>query len=350
MRDTEPALTVLRDPLFNSGTSAFFGDLLPTRDAQTAVGRAVRNAVRDRLPDCRAQLAEAAARLPADTRWPDAGPMLVYRGTADLLLHPEAPYALRQLLEHSVTAGLLVRPQRIRQRVRVEALRPRLFAALAAHVRDRREEGLRGGGPRDMLDAVLGACPPEATDRTVVELYVLLFRSVVGNIGYTVAWTLLLAGLHSTRGAPPPWPADWTVREAARHRPFVWMVGRPVPHALEVGGVPFESGTVLSVSPYLLHHDADRWPRPDAFEPERWERPDRCGPCLPFSTGPFTCAGAAVAHSLATEAVAQLTTGALVTVSDGDPRPLVTNAAVPRPFTLHRGTHRRVKAHTPGRR
>lgn len=336
VRDTELALTVLRDPLFHSGRSTFFGNMLPSRTAQIALGRAVRDLMRAHLPAYRQRMAEAAAGLGPVSQWPGAGPLLVHRCTADVLLHPGAPSALRRQLEQAVTAGLTARQPSMRQRARAELLRPKLLAAIIEHVHDRRAQGPAAGEPQDVLDAVIGAGPEELTDRTVANLYVLLFQSIVGNIGYAVAWSLLLACLHHPPGPPWPWPAEGLVREAARHRPFVWMVGRPVPHALEFGGLPFAAGTILSVSPYLLHHDPDRWDRPETFRPERWDEPGAQGPYLPFSAGPFTCAGAAVAHSLTTEAVAALGQDARLTVSGGDARPLVSGSVLPRPFTLRR--------------
>lgn len=336
--DAELALEVLHDPLFHDGTSPFFGKLLDSRSAQLAVGRAVRGVVRTYLPRYRDNLAPAIAELPATTEWPVTGLRLVHRCAADLLLHDGAPLKLRRLLAQAVEGGLMVRPPRIHQRVRVELLRPKLFTALLDHIRYRRTESR--GEPRDVLDAILTACPEGASDRVVAELYVLLFRSIVGNVGYVVAWALLLAARHSPPGAPWPWPADWVVREAARHRPFVWMVGRFASRPVELGGRPFRAGDLLSVSPYLLHHDKQRWTRPDAYEPERWRHPDSCGPYTPFSAGPFTCGGAAVAQTMATATVAALADGtaAPAIVSGGDLRPIVTNAAVPRPFILRRST------------
>ncbi len=336
VRDSELALAVLRDPLFHTGMSTFFGTMLPSRSAQILLGRAVRNVMRAHLPAYRERLPEGAAGLGPASQWPEAGPALVYRCAAGALLHPDAPPALQRLLAKAVAGGFTARQPYMRQRVRAEMLRPGLLAAITEHVRDRRAEGSAADEPRDVLDAVIGACAEGSTDRTVTDLYVLLFQSIVGNIGYALAWSLLLACLHHPPGPPWPWTAEGLVREAGRHRPFVWMVGRPVPHALEFGGLSFAPGTILSVSPYLLHHDARHWDRPELFRPERWNEPGEQGPYLPFSTGPFTCAGAAVAHSMITGAVDVLAQGAHLTVSGGDARPLVSGSALPRPFVLRR--------------
>ncbi|MFQ6230111.1 cytochrome P450 [Nocardia sp. NPDC002869] len=335
--DTGLALTVLHDRAFNAGMSEFFGSMLPSRSAQVDFGRAARGILRTHTPRYREALAAAAIEMPPVTRWPAAGVELVYRCTADMLLHPDGAPELRRLLERNARVGAL-RPARMWQRARAQLLRTKLSTVLTEQVRARRGDtgAAAGSGPRDLLDAVIGACPDEVADTTVAELYVLMFRSIVGPLGYSIAWSVLLGSLDSP-GSPWPWPADRVVREAARHRPVSWMVSRPVPRPTEFGGVAFHTGDQLSVSPYLLHHDEQHWSGPGAFQPDRWARPSASGPYVPFSSGPFTCAGAAVAHDLVTEAVATLTENtSLSVIGGGDTRPIVTNAAIPRPFTLRR--------------
>ncbi|QKW47141.1 cytochrome P450 [Streptomyces microflavus] len=336
VRDTDLSLKVLRDPLFHSGMPSFFGGLLPSRPAQMELGRAVRHVVRTHIPVYRNSVARAVAELPNVSAWPQSGLTLVHRSTAELLLHPDSSPALRQLLVRFVKGGLIRSPH-LRGRLRAEALRPKLVAAVTEHIAERRATGVRADAPRDVLDAVIGACPEEVTDRTVARLYLLLVVSIVGPTGYAVAWSVLLACLHHPPGSSWPWPADWIAREAARHRPVTWMVGRSVPHPAEYGGIPFQSGATLSVSPYLLHHDKDRWGDPEHFRPERWDEPaEHRGPYLPFSAGPFTCSGAAVAQALVTEAVAALNAAGPLSVRGGDMRPVVTDGAVPRTFELQR--------------
>ncbi|MEW1615330.1 MULTISPECIES: cytochrome P450 [unclassified Streptomyces] len=334
--DTDLARVVLRSAEFNSGLSPFFGTLLPSRSAQVGLGRAERDTLQAGMPQYRAAVAREVDGLPAASQWPEAAVGLVYRGLSDLLLHPDAPPGFRRRLEQAVHGGLMARRPTVRQRAAVEVLRNRLRPALIEQVGERRKETVRTGGPRDVLDSVLDACPKELTDEAVTSLYLLLFRSLVGVTGYSVAWSVLLAALHHTPRAPWPWPADRVVREAARHRPVVWMVGRAVPRPMEFAGHPFETGTVLSVSPYLLHHDEHHWNRPEVFRPERWDEPGGRGFYLPYSAGPFVCAGASLAHDLITEAVSALTADSHLTVTGGDTRPIVTDSTTPRPFTLHR--------------
>ncbi|PSJ30757.1 cytochrome P450 [Streptosporangium nondiastaticum] len=336
--DSDLALVVLRDPAFNTGTAPFFGDLLPSRPAQNDFGHAVRNLVRARLPEYRVNMAKAAAELPEASQWPATGAMLVYRCTADLLLQPDASPTLRRSMEQAVRVGSLVRAPHMWQRALVEMRRPKLKPMVVELVTARRREGIPADEPRDLLDTLIAVCPDEVTSRELADLYLLMFLSIVGTVGHSVAWSLLLACLHGRPRSSWPWPADWIAREAARHRPVVWMVGRSVPRPTEFGGVPFQPGAVLSVSPYLLHHDENRWTRPGVFRPERWAEPGEHGPYVPFSSGPFICAGAAVAQTMISDALTALADGAHLTVTGGDLRPFVTNAAICRPFVLHRTT------------
>ena len=329
--DADLARAVLREPEFNGGMSAFFGDLLPSRSDQVAVGRAVRDLLRARLPDFREALAAAVAELPAAGRWPAAGIAVAHRSVADLLLHPGTPHGLRRSAERAARGGVLIRPPRVWQRARAEVLRGRLLSGVVQEVAERRAS--RTGEPRDVLDAVIGTCPRGLTDQAVAELFVLLFRAIVAPVGCTVAWSVLLACLHAP-GSPWPWPVDWVVREALRHRPMAWVVVRPAPAGF--GGVPVRSGEALSVSAYLAHHDERHWTDPDVFRPERWAEPGGHGPYLPFGAGPFTCAGASPAQVLITETVTALADDAHLTVTGGDDRPVLADGLVPRPFTLHR--------------
>lgn len=334
--DAELAQTLLRGPEYNTGRSGFFGELLPTRGAQIEVGHAVRDLIRAGVPHYRAALTGAVADLPSVGRWPDAGTRLVHRGLEDLLLHPETPARTRKLMRRAALGGVAVRAPHVWQRARAEVLRPQLVAALTEEVGQRRADPV--SEPRDVLDAVLGACPSEKTDdRTVAELQLMMFRAVLAPLSASLAWSVLLACLHHQAGSPWPWPADDIVREALRHRPMAWMLGRVLPDAVKLGGTAFEAGDLVSVSPYLLHHDAHHWTDPDAFLPERWAGTTaRHGPYIPFGAGPFTCAGAAVAHTLITESLTALSRDTHLTVTGGDTRPAMAEGNVPRPFTLRR--------------
>ncbi|WP_051853153.1 cytochrome P450 [Streptomyces aureocirculatus] len=333
--DSHLAQTLLRSPEYHAGKSGFFGDLLPTRSAQVDVGHAVRNLLRAGMPHYRAALTQAVTELPTASRWPAAGTRLLFRCLTDLLLHRGTPAGTRRLLQRSAYGGVAVRAPHVWQRARAELLRAQLLAAVTEQVGHRRKHP--AGEQRDVLDAVLSACPADRTsDRTAAELHLMMFRAIMSPLSTSLAWTVLLACLHHTAPTPWPWPADHVVREALRHRPVAWMVGRTLPRPVDFGGIVLSPGVLLSISPYLLHHDEHLWSAPEAFRPERWATKRGHGPYIPFGMGPFICAGAAVAHTLLTESLTALCDNARLTVTGGDPRAVMAESTVPRPFTLHR--------------
>ncbi|GAA2433437.1 cytochrome P450 [Streptomyces glaucus] len=349
VRDADLAQTLLRSPEYNTGKSGFFGELLPTRQAQLEVGHAVRNFMRAGLPRYRAELTRAVTELPAVSRWPAAGNKLVHRCLDDLLLHPDSSATTRERARRAVRGGVVFHAPHTWQRARAEILRARLLTALTDEVRHRRQQPV--GEPRDVLDALLGVCPStDMADRTVAELHLMMYRAIVVPVSASLAWSVLLACLHHKADSPWPWPADQIVREALRHRPVPWLLGRTVCRTVEFGGVVFRPGDLLSVSPYLMHHETDRWADPDVFRPERWDEPGRHGSYMPFGAGPYICAGAVVAQTLLSESLTALVQDARLTVVDGDPRAVMAEGNVPRPFTLHRTPRHGGPGHDTGRR
>ena len=82
---------------------------------------------------------------------------------------------------------------------------------------------------------------------------------------------------------------------ALRLYPPIYVFGRQATADVEIGRHFVPRGTVLLVSPFVIHHRAEVWPDPDRFDPDRFlpeaeaARP-RCA-YLPFSAGPRTCIG-----------------------------------------------------------
>ncbi|MEU4806304.1 cytochrome P450 [Actinosynnema sp. NPDC023587] len=334
--DAKLAETLLRGREFNAGRSGFFGDLLPTREAQVEVGRAVRDVLRAGLSDYRAALIPAVTGLPGVGRWPATGNRLVYRCLANLLLHPGTQADTRRWADRAAHAGVVFRAPHVWQRARAEVPRAKLIAALTREVARRRQHHV--DQPRDVLDAILGACPADLPDQAVAKVHLTMFRAVAAPVAASLAWSVLLPCLHHPAGTPWPWPADQVVREALRYRPIPWMLRRTAALPATFADTAIDPGELVSVSPHLLHHDARRWTDPEVFRPERWAHPDGHGPYIPFGAGPFACPGASVARTLVTEALTALTDNARLTVTGGGTRAISSEGIVPSPFTLHRAT------------
>jgi cytochrome P450 len=87
---------------------------------------------------------------------------------------------------------------------------------------------------------------------------------------------------------------DAVLRESMRCYPPAWAIGRRALTDYDADGFSLRAGSVLVVSPWLLHHDPRWWDAPEAFRPERWlggddGRPRRA--YLPFGAGPRMCIG-----------------------------------------------------------
>jgi cytochrome P450 len=85
------------------------------------------------------------------------------------------------------------------------------------------------------------------------------------------------------------------VDEALRLYPPAWVLTRRAIAADELAGIEVPVGTLVIISPWLLHRRRDSWPDPLRFEPERFlgEPPAavRSGAYLPFGAGPRLCIG-----------------------------------------------------------
>ncbi len=91
-----------------------------------------------------------------------------------------------------------------------------------------------------------------------------------------------------------PWLTA-TFKETMRlHPPISALMSRRAQADLTVGDQHIPKGTLIRVTPWVLHRDARWFPDPDAFRPERWlpgaEPPPR-GAYMPFGLGPRVCLG-----------------------------------------------------------
>jgi cytochrome P450 len=89
--------------------------------------------------------------------------------------------------------------------------------------------------------------------------------------------------------------AEMVLSESIRLRPPAWAIGRRAVRDVRIGETDVPSGSIVVVSPWLLHHDARWWSEPEAFRPERWSTPPGAGrprgAFVPFGGGPRVCVG-----------------------------------------------------------
>jgi cytochrome P450 len=89
------------------------------------------------------------------------------------------------------------------------------------------------------------------------------------------------------------------LQEAMRLYPPVWAFERQAIADDEVGGYVLPAGSIVAVSPYLMHRHRAHWDNPEGFDPERFA-PERTVErerfaYLPFGGGPRLCIGNAFA-------------------------------------------------------
>lgn len=130
--------------------------------------------------------------------------------------------------------------------------------------------------------------------------------------------------------------------EALRLYPLFLMHGRKLLAPVSAGGVELPAGTVVVVSPWLVHRDPSSWPDPERFQPERHlsGTPPK-GTFFPFGGGVRRCVGAEFALLEATLATAAMVSRMeLTSARDHDPMIPYGLEIVPKYGTQMRATPR----------
>jgi cytochrome P450 len=106
----------------------------------------------------------------------------------------------------------------------------------------------------------------------------------------------VLAGRAPGAGDYPALPYTRAVlAESMRLYPPAWTIGREPLEDFEAGGYRIRAGSIVLVSPWLVHRDARWWSEPLEFRPERWlgdaEASHPRYAYFPFGGGPRKCIG-----------------------------------------------------------
>ena len=164
----------------------------------------------------------------------------------------------------------------------------------------------------DVVSALLaaGAVADGLTPAEIHDHVITLLMAGHETTANALSWTLYLLGqhpevqarLHDEVDTGPS--ADETaglpytravISESMRMYPPAWLLGRTTTTELEIAGRTVPPGSIVAISPLLLHHDERWFPDADTFDPTRWldGRADRAprNAYLPFGTGPRACIG-----------------------------------------------------------
>jgi unspecific monooxygenase len=210
--------------------------------------------------------------------------------------------------------------------------RPIWLAFLDRLIAARRAQPSAPGDPRDLFDLLDAARDPEtgaafthAQLRDEVSTMILAGHETTA---VTLFWCLYLAARYpeaqesiaaeaamadldgdpaGALGSLPRTRAH--VDEALRLYPPAFMLTREAVAADEVAGRPVAPGTVVVISPWVLHRHRRLWTSPDRFDPSRFlpgaPPVDRFA-YLPFGAGPRICVGATFALTEAVLVLARL--------------------------------------------
>lgn len=189
--------------------------------------------------------------------------------------------------------------------LRLRSTRRRLGTISAGLIAQRRTRGSHGD---DLLGLLLDS---GLTDSEISDELVTMVIAGHETVAAALAWTLMLLAEHQPAqdrlraelaAHPGPVPLlgqrealPWTravIDEALRLYPPAWALSRRSTQPDVIGGRPVPTGTLVIVSPWLLHRRSDSWPDPLAFRPERFldAGAGRSG-YLPFGQGPRLCIG-----------------------------------------------------------
>ncbi len=267
-----------------------------------------------------------------------------------LLFRYGTQHAQPGVLDLMLPEGRQSPADRKRQTFRVEWL------ALIDRIIDAREANPPAeGAPRDLFDMLAGARDPETGqgfDRALLRDEVATMI-LAGHETTAVAlfWSLFLAA------SQPAWQAELAdearaadlsaegaadsiallpkirahVDETLRLYPPAFLVTREAKGPDVVGGHRIGAGTVVSVSPFILHRHVRMWRDPDVFDPSRFlpgaEAPSRYA-YMPFGAGPRICVGARFALTEAVVVMARLLARYRIELAAGSehvqPRAIVT--------------------------
>jgi cytochrome P450 len=206
-------------------------------------------------------------------------------------------------------------------------LRARLDAIVAKIIEARRAEPSADRG--DVVSALLAAAagPDGLTPAEVHDHVITLIMAGHETTANALSWTLYLLSSHpeaeqalhaelARLDGRRPGVEDLAgltytravIAESMRLYPPAWILSRTLTADADFGGWHAPAGTIVAVSPLLLHHDARWFPDPDRFDPSRWLDGRRDvvprHAYMPFGTGPRSCIGEQFAWAEATTALA----------------------------------------------
>lgn len=212
-------------------------------------------------------------------------------------------------------------------------------------IAERRREGQDRG---DLLSMLLLAQDSEGdggtmTDTQVRDEALTLFLTALDTTSLALTWTWYLVSQHPAvetqlhaeldtvlSGRSPtvddldrlPY-THMVLSEAVRLYPPTYAIARQTIGAFAVGGYTLPAGTLILMSPYVMHRDPRYYPDPGRFDPLRWNPETRAKlpkfTYFPFGGGPRGCIGQSYALQEAMLVIATLAQDWRMRLAPGHP-------------------------------
>ncbi len=219
------------------------------------------------------------------------------------------------------TADRVSRPLRLYEWLPTETNRQRRAAEKLLHqtIVDIIDHRRRSPGDRgDLLSMLIQAADEDGStldDRQLHDEVMTLFIAGHETTANALAWTLLLLTEHpaaeaqlydeiasvlgSRRATVSDLPAlpytHMVLKESMRLYPPAWIITRQAITDVELGGYTIPAGSILMLSPYVVHRDPRFWEDPERFQPERFTPEGEAAipryAYFPFGGGPRICIG-----------------------------------------------------------
>lgn len=220
--------------------------------------------------------------------------------------------------------------------------------------------------PADMLDLLIAARDDEGSALTETEIRDQVVTFIVAGhetVASALTWTfallaenpevmrILQAEVDAVLGGKAAQFADYqrlpfaraVIDETLRLYPPAWLITRNSLGDDVLGGYDVPEGSLIIMSPWLLHRHSDIWTNPDRFEPQRFidGNIDRSS-FIPFGAGPRQCIGRDFAYVEAVLLLASLVAHFDLEYPSGEHRPTAVPLVTMRPaHGLHLKVHAR---------
>jgi pentalenene oxygenase len=193
---------------------------------------------------------------------------------------------LRGIYSRVTVPGLVRLPFDRRYRTALRQWRTHVRELIAGYRAD-------GGAQDDLMGRLLSA-PEPLTDTQLCDQVAGLLLAGAETTSSALCWSVYLLCRHPDVLAEVGRDRELAARvilESMRLYPPVWVILRSATADTRLGGHPLRAGSMVVLSPYVLHRDPGLFAEPERFDPDRWSGVVDRHAYLPFGGGATKCIG-----------------------------------------------------------